>query len=478
MKIIKLIAENIKKLKAVEITPEGNVIKISGENEAGKSSVLDSLFYALCWKEACKEVARPIRDGQLEAQVQLILQKDKDDDFKLIDQAEGINEEDNIQKIIVTRKWTDNDKTYLKIETEDGSKFTSPQVLLDSLINDLSFDPFKFMRMSSKEQVNQMFKLIKLEKDPRELDIERAKIYDERTLINRETVKLKGQLDGFRPDIPDDSYPTEEITSESILVKLRKARELKEQNDRLRNDLKNISIEFQAKKNEIHEIEEQISLLRMKLEAKAEECKVISKRGVELKKVVSELKDPNIDGIESQLQKVEEHNKQYERKNRYEQIKLEHNESEKKSDAMTKKIKGIDDKKEEIMTNIKFPIKGLSFDENGVTYLKIPLQQCAKTQQLKVAIAIGIAMKPKLRIIRILDGALLTAKNMKVIETLAEIKDFQVWIEIASDVPIGIFIEDGVVKSVEKVNKEKVQLDETIVYEEENFENSTEEEED
>jgi len=468
VKIIKLIAENIKKLKAVEISPEGNVIKISGENEAGKSSVLDSIFYALDWKQASKEVSRPIRDGQSEAQVQLVLQRDEDDDFRLVGDSEIIDEKDT-QRIIVTRKWTSNTKTYLKIETKDGSKFASPQLMLDSLVNDLSFDPFRFMRMSPKEQINQMFKLIKFKQDPRELDKERAKAYEERTTINRETVRLKGQLDGFRPDVPDESYPTKEITSESILVKLRKAREKKEQNDKLRNDLKNISTEFQAKKAEIIEVEEQIVELKKKHEVKIQELKDISEKGKVLQKATIKLTDPNIEGIESQLQEVEEHNKRYERRKNYEQLRLEHKESENQSEVKTKKIKGIDSKKEEIMANIKFPIKGLSFDEYGVTYQEIPLQQASKTQQLKIAVAIGISMKPKLRIIRILDGALLTSKNMKVIEQMANNRDFQVWMEIASDVPIGIFIEDGEVRSsMEGETKEgKKIFDEAMADEEE-----------
>lgn len=464
MKIIKLVAENIKKLKAVEISPEGNVIKISGENEAGKSSVLDSIFYALCWKEASKEVKRPIRDGQSEAQVQLTLQKDEDDDFRLVADSE-ITDERDTQKIIVTRKWTSNAKTYLKIETEDGSKFASPQILLDSLINDLSFDPFKFMRMSPKEQINQMFKLIKFKQDPRELDEERAAMYEERTIINRETVRLKGQLDGFQPEIPDESYPTKEITSESILIELRKAREKKEENDKLRNDLKNIATEFRAKKIEIQEVEDQISELQRKLAAKAQELRDISEKGKFLQKATAKLTDPDVEGIESRLQEVEEYNKRYERRKSYEMISAEHKKSENQSEVTTKKIKGIDSKKEEIMVSIKFPVKGLSFDEYGVTYQEIPLQQCSKTQQLKIAVAIGIAMKPKLRIILVFDGALLTSRNLKIIEELSKNRHFQIWMEIASDKKIGIHIVDGQIESVTGTEKD-AKLDKMIDEEE------------
>ncbi len=43
MKIIKLQSENIKKLKAIEIKPDSNLIQITGANAQGKTSVLDSI---------------------------------------------------------------------------------------------------------------------------------------------------------------------------------------------------------------------------------------------------------------------------------------------------------------------------------------------------------------------------------------------------------------------------------------------------
>jgi hypothetical protein len=36
MKIVKLTAENYKRLSAVEITPDGNTVLITGKNESGK----------------------------------------------------------------------------------------------------------------------------------------------------------------------------------------------------------------------------------------------------------------------------------------------------------------------------------------------------------------------------------------------------------------------------------------------------------
>ena len=47
MKIVSLQAENIKKLVAVEIKPDGNMVQITGKNGHGKTSVLDAIWWAL-----------------------------------------------------------------------------------------------------------------------------------------------------------------------------------------------------------------------------------------------------------------------------------------------------------------------------------------------------------------------------------------------------------------------------------------------
>ena len=60
MKITKLISKNILNLKAVEIEPDGNMVIISGKNAAGKTSILESIFFALTGKLPKK----PIREGE------------------------------------------------------------------------------------------------------------------------------------------------------------------------------------------------------------------------------------------------------------------------------------------------------------------------------------------------------------------------------------------------------------------------------
>ena len=64
----------------------------------------------------------------------------------------------------------------------------------------------------------------------------------------------------------------------------------------------------------------------------------------------------------------------------------------------------------------------------------------------------AMALNPKLRVIRILDGSLLDAENLAIVEQMAVDNDFQIWLEKISDGSgVGITIEDGSVLVAEAV---------------------------
>jgi energy-coupling factor transporter ATP-binding protein EcfA2 len=127
MKIINLKAENIKKLVAIDITPTGHVVKITGKNGQGKTSILDSIFWALGGTENIQ--AQPIRQGEKKARVEL-----------------------DLGDMIVTRTFTEGGSA-LTITNKEGLKFPSPQTMLDNLLGRLAFDPLEFMSMDPKKQL-------------------------------------------------------------------------------------------------------------------------------------------------------------------------------------------------------------------------------------------------------------------------------------------------------------------------------------
>src|SRR4030042_253729 len=115
MRIIRLESENIKRLSAVAIEPSGSLVVIGGKNEAGKSSFLDSIQYALAGGDSLP--AMPIRRGEKKARVVA-----------------------DLGDIIVTRFFTATGSR-LEVQNKEGAVFKSPQAILDRMTGKLSFDP-------------------------------------------------------------------------------------------------------------------------------------------------------------------------------------------------------------------------------------------------------------------------------------------------------------------------------------------------
>ena len=187
MKIIQLEAQNVKRLKAIEIRPDGNLVVIGGKNGAGKSSVLDSIAYVLGGKDAIP--SQPVRKGEKKATV--------------------VCELDNL---IVKRTITATGGGTLTVENKEGAVFKSPQAMLDALCGELTFDPLEFSRMSARKQAETLKGLVGL--DFSELENERQSLYDERTRINTDGKALKARFEGMQ-EYPEAPERIEDVFKES-----------------------------------------------------------------------------------------------------------------------------------------------------------------------------------------------------------------------------------------------------------------------
>jgi chromosome segregation ATPase len=413
MKIIKLQAENVKKLKAVEITPDDNVVIISGRNEQGKTSVLDSIWYALGGAEAMKGTVKPIREGETAAKVTLTL-----DD------------------LIVTRTFTEKG-SYLRVENQDGAQYKSPQAILDRLIGKLSFDPLAFSNMDDKKRREVLLGLVKIDLDLEAWARERKGVYDERTLVNRQGEETKALL-GTLPEIPADT-PDEEISSASILHDQAAAQKIIRENDAKRAALRKKSDEYL----EVQEVIEETKRRLAELEAKREQ---LLAEGQAMKAEVEALDDPDLNAYADKLVQVEGINKAVRAKHRKQELADSLGEYRAKSNHLTAQLVNLDQQKVEAIKAAKFPIEGLAFDEDGVTYRGIPFSQCSSAERLRVSLAMAMALNPKIKVLRITDGSLLDKDNLQVIREMVEAQDYQLWLErVATDGRVGIVIEDGMV---------------------------------
>jgi DNA repair exonuclease SbcCD ATPase subunit len=409
MKIINLKAENVKRLQAVEITPEGNMIAIGGKNEAGKTSVLDSIAYALSGKNSFDKI--PIRKGEQKAEIICEL-------------------DDIIVKRVITEKGTQ-----LHVMNRDGAKYPSPQKMLDELTSNLTYDPLEFSRMKDRDQLETLKELVGV--DFEQEDKIRDSLYEQRTHTNRTIKDMKGQLSGIEYD---DSLHDELISVDELMQELEQKESVNRENESERiklSDLKsehNIAIELiESLESELKEANKNFKSIEKTLKKQAE--------------IVESIKDEDVEATRENIRNAEDVNDSIRKNHKYKELEQEIKNKESYSSKLSDDIKSIDSEKEEIMAKAKFPIKGLGFNSAGVTYNDIPFSQLSGAQKLRVSLAMGMAMNPKLKVLLIRDGSLLDESNLKIISKMAEKNESQVWIErVGEGKECQIIIEDGMIK--------------------------------
>lgn len=396
LKIISLEAENVLGLKAVDINPDGDLVIVGGKNAAGKSSVLDSIWLALGGRAASKATPMPIREGETRASVRL-----------------------DLGDLIVTRTWTPSGSR-LKVENGDGATFSSPQTMLDALVGQLSFDPLAFTRLSPKEQREALLDLVDV--DLESIDSEITGVYAERTSIGRQG-KAIGDV------TVDDDLPPEETSAVTILNEIQAVEAHNRKVEEHSMDLGKLNGEAFDLRTEIDRLQKQLADIELSITERE-------------KKDVGEIK--SLDPLRIQLETVEETNAKIRANNAARERKAEQDRLREKYESLTDRLTELDEQKAAALAAAKFPVHGLSFDDSGVLYQGLPLSQASSAEQIRVSLAMGMALNPRLKVLMIKDGSLLDADSLEAIHKQVADKGFQLWLEIVDpDDPSAVIIEDG-----------------------------------
>lgn len=410
MKIIELRAERFKRLKAVEIKPDGNVVVLSGKNGQGKSSVLDSIWLALGGGAAAKDsgTVRPVHEGEQDAVVRL-----------------------DLGDIIVTRRWTEAGGSTLTVESAEGRRIKSPQTLLDTLIGDVSFDPLSFSRMDPRDQRAQLMEIVKLPIDVDALDQESKEVYELRTDFNREVKSLEAELANMpaaAPGTPDAEIPVSQLAAQLT--------RMLEENARMNLD-----------KRTLDDMRLKAETLKKQIEAMTKELNDMVERGRAMADKVAKQSFNDIEALKTKIANSEKVNEDVRRSKRRQDLKDILTDKRSRADNLTRRLAAIEAEKGKALQEAKFPIEGLSFDAEGITFHGMPFRQCSSAEQMKCCVAIAAALNPKIRVIRVADASLLDTESMEVVRSLAQEYDMQIWMERVSDGQkgVGVVIEDGTV---------------------------------
>lgn len=424
MIIGKLTIENVKRIKAVEITPDGNLVRITGKNANGKSSILDSISMLFCGKKLIPE--RPVRDGEETAKIEA-----ESGDY------------------VITRHWTSPDKSYLTLKNKDGAKFSNAQSILDGLVNDLSFDPIHFSLSKPQERVEKLREITGIDLS----DIERRhnNAYALRRDFGRDLKKQESYVTSLElQKVSEEDEITLESLEEDLRIHEEEIDKIKaiEDHEKVRNQkiTQNESkIDGIEKANE--RIEQKIRELQSEID---ENCAMKELCLSEIENLCLQVKVvPDREAVETEARnaviKIAEFKAKDRERRMIKQAMSELESITKKYNEQDEILKKLSYEKEQLFKKCKMPIDGLDFGPSDVEFNGMPFSQLSTSEQIRISMSIAIAKNPKLKVIVINNGSLLDEDALREVEAIARKHEFQVWIEeVASSKEEGcVYIQDG-----------------------------------
>lgn len=446
-----IIVQNFKKIEYAELQFDSKVIKITGKNAQGKSSLLDAFRVAIGGKKAIPQ--NPIKNGAKTGTIALDIDTD---DYG-----------------VVHTEWT-----FTKANSKVGYTATvssSSQAFLADIIGKMAIDPLAFSKMDDDERVATLASLAQV--DVKAFKKERSAIYEERKLIGREKLKYSKELDVIVEDaggvITNDDYKllNNPVNVTSLMEELSTHNAEKAKVEKLNAQLQGIKDEAIGIGKQILDLEAQIKELEVKREAlldravKGEEYlkNIPSSDSIQLLIDAAESAIKNASKTGDRVALVTRYQKAVER---VDEAALAYDEKTALLNKMDKdfgtKVRGFADNS---------PVKGLTLEykedagmDNGEFFVYretpngvIPYSELSSSEQLKIGTNIALALNPNFKMVIIKDGSLIDEDGQKMLQEVALKNDASIFLEIVGEQKGEIIIRDGAILEEEKTTKTKTE---------------------
>lgn len=407
LKINKLEIENVKRIKAVKVEPNQNGLTIiGGNNNQGKTSVLDSIAWALGGERF--KPSQATREGSVIPPTLHIVMNNG---------------------LIVERK---GKNSTLKVTDPSGQK--GGQQLLNEFVEELALNLPKFMEASGREKAQTLLQIIGIGEALEKLEKEEKELYNERLYIGR-TADQKEKYAKEQPYYPE--APKELVSPSELIREQQEILAQNGENQRKRDNLETLQYQCVRLNTEIADLEKE-------LEKKRREQESVKQDIESAKMTVADLQDQSTAELEDSIANIEEINRKVRAnldKDKAEEDALHYRNQ---YNELTKKIDEARDKKTRFLKSAELPLPQLSVKDGELVYKEQKWDNMSGSDRLKVATAIVRKLNPNCGFV------LLDKLEQMDMDTLQE---FGQWLEaeglqaIATRVSTGdecsILISDG-----------------------------------
>lgn len=406
MKINKLEIENVKRVKAVKLEPSQNGLTIiGGDNNQGKTSVLDAIAWALGGDKY--RPSRPQRDGSVIPPALHIVMNNG---------------------LVVERK---GKNSALKVTDPQGEK--GGQQLLNEFVEQLALDLPKFMEASGKEKAQTLLKIIGVGDQLILLDKQEKEQFNERQAIGRiaDQKEKYAKEQVFYPDVPSEPVSAAELIRQQQEILVQNG-----ENQRKRQRLHQLEQEYQT-------VTDQLRVLLQKQSALEEELKIA-------RSSAEELQDQSTAELERNIADIDDINRKVRANLDKDKAEEDAREYRRQYDELTKQVEATRKAKKDLLVNAQLPLPELTVEDGELVYKGQQWDNMSGSDRLKVATAIVRKLNPECGFV-LLDK--LEQMDRKTLD------EFGQWLEaeglqaIATRVSTGdecsIIIEDGYVAGQE-----------------------------
>lgn len=412
MKINRLEIENVKRIKAVKIEPrESGLTLVGGNNNQGKTSVLDSIAWALGGERF--KPSQATREGSvIPPNLHIVMNNG----------------------LVVERK---GKNSALKVTDPNGNK--GGQQLLNEFVEQLALDLPKFMESSGKEKAQTLLQIIGVGDQLVQLEKEEKELYQERLYVGR-TADQKEKFAKEQPYFPE--APKDLISPSDLIRQQQEILARNGDNQRKRENLHKLEQDYQK-------INDALSELLAKQKRIEEDLRIA-------RLSATDLQDESTAELEDSISNIEEINRKVRANLDKEKAEDDAKGYRSQYNELTEKINDLRSKKNSLLDSAELPLPELSVADGELIYKGQKWDNMSGSERLKVSTAIVRKLNPDCGFV------LLDKLEQMDMETL---KEFGLWLEseglqaIATRVSTGdecsIIIEDGYVAGQEHPQPEQ-----------------------